>query len=138
MRPAMEIILKLTDDLLALLTAPSSCYLATSMSDGSPQLTQTWVDTDGEHVLINSVRGHLKVRNVERDPRVAVAISDPNKPARYVQVRGRVIDVTTEGAAEHIEKLAQRYLGGPYPWYGGRDQTRVIITIEATAISGNG
>jgi PPOX class probable F420-dependent enzyme len=138
MRPAMEIILKLTDDLLALLTGPSSCYLATSMSDGSPQVTQTWVDTDGEHVLINSVQGHLKVRNVERDPRVAVAISDPNKPSRYVQVRGRVIDVTTEGAAEHIEKLAQRYLGGPYPWYGGRDQTRVIITIEATAISGNG
>jgi PPOX class probable F420-dependent enzyme len=130
--------MKLTDDVLALLIGPSSCYLATSMSDGSPQVTQTWVDTDGEHVLINSVQGHLKVRNVERDPRVAVAISDPNKPSRYVQVRGRVIDVTTEGAREHIEKLAQRYLGGPYPWYGGRDQTRVIITIEASAISGNG
>jgi PPOX class probable F420-dependent enzyme len=130
--------MKLTDDVLALLIGPSSCYLATSMSDGSPQVTQTWVDTDGEHLLINSVRGHLKVRNVERDPRVAVAISDPNKPSRYVQVRGRVIDVTTDGAAEHIEKLAQRYLGGPYPWYGGRDQTRVIMTIEATAISGNG
>jgi PPOX class probable F420-dependent enzyme len=130
--------MKLTDDVLALLIGPSSCYLATSMSDGSPQVTQTWVDTDGEHVLINSVQGHLKVRNVERDPRVAVAISDPTKPSRYVQVRGRVIDVTTEGAREHIEKLAQRYLGGPYPWYGGRDQTRVIITIEASAISGNG
>jgi PPOX class probable F420-dependent enzyme len=130
--------MKLTDDLLTLLTGPSSCYLATSMSDGSPQLTQTWVDTDGEHVLINSVLGHLKVRNVERDPRVAVAISDPDKPSRYVQVRGRVTDITTEGAVEHIEKLAQRYLGGPYPWYGGRDQTRVIMTIEATAISGIG
>jgi PPOX class probable F420-dependent enzyme len=133
-----EITVKLTDDLLALLTGPSTCYLATSMNDGSPQLTQTWVDTDGEHVLINSVLGHLKVRNVERDPRVAVVISEPSKPSQYVQVRGRVIDVTTEGAAEHIEKLAQRYLGGPYPWYGGRDQTRVILTIEATAISGIG
>jgi PPOX class probable F420-dependent enzyme len=132
---AQETIVKLPEDLLALLREPSTCYLATSMADGSPQLTQTWVDTDGEHVLINSVRGHLKVRNIERDPRVAVAISDPDKPVRYFQVRGRVRDVTTDGAAEHIEKLAQRYLGGPYPWYGGRDQTRVLITIEADKIS---
>jgi PPOX class probable F420-dependent enzyme len=132
---AQETIVKLPEDLLALLREPSTCYLATSMADGSPQLTQTWVDTDGEHVLINSVRGHLKVKNIERDPRVAVAISDPDKPVRYFQVRGRVLDVTTDGAAEHIEKLAQRYLGGPYPWYGGRHQTRVLITIEADKIS---
>jgi PPOX class probable F420-dependent enzyme len=135
---AQETIVKLPEDLLALLREPSTCYLATSMADGSPQLTQTWVDTDGEHVLINSVQGHVKVRNIERDPRVAVAISDPDKPSRYFQVRGRVLDVTTDGAAEHIEKLAQRYLGGPYPWYGGRDQTRVLITIEASKISGTG
>jgi PPOX class probable F420-dependent enzyme len=131
-------IVKLPEDLLALLSEPSTCYLATSMADGSPQLTQTWVDTDGEHVLINTVQGHLKVRNIERDPRVAVAISDPNKPSRYFQVRGRVLDVTTDGAADHIEKLAQRYLGGPYPWYGGRDQTRLLITIEAGKISSMG
>jgi PPOX class probable F420-dependent enzyme len=131
-------IVKLPEDLLALLREPSTCYLATSMADGSPQLTQTWVDTDGEHVLINTVQGHLKVRNIERDPRVAVAISDPDKPSRYFQVRGRVLDVTTDGAAEHIEKLAQRYLGGPYPWYGGRDQIRVLITIEAGQISSMG
>jgi len=129
---------QLPEDLLALLREPSSCYLATSMADGSPQLTQTWVDTDGEHVLINTVQGHLKVRNIERDPRVAVAISDPDKPSRYFQVRGRVLDVTTDGAAEHIEKLAQRYLGAPYPWYGGRDQTRLLITIEAGHISSMG
>src|ERR1700677_2754680 len=108
------------------------------MADGSPHLTQTWVDTDGEHVLINSVQGHVKVRNIERDPRVAVAISDPDKPSRYFQVRGRVLDVTTDGAAEHIEKLAQRYLGCPYSWYGGRGQTRLLITIEASKDSGMG
>jgi PPOX class probable F420-dependent enzyme len=128
--------MKLTEDLLALLSEPSTCFLATSMADGSPQLTQTWVDTDGEHILINSVQGHVKARNIERDPRVAVAVSDPAQPSRYFQVRGRVIDVTTEGAVEHIEKLAQRYLGGPYPWYGGRDQIRLLITIEAEKISG--
>jgi PPOX class probable F420-dependent enzyme len=124
--------------LLELLRQPSPCYLATSMPDGSPQLTQTWVDTDGEHILINSVAGFQKVRNIERDPRVALAVSDPADPARYFAVRGRVLDVTTDGAVEHIEKLAQRYLGGPYPWYGGRDQTRLLITIEAGKINNMG
>jgi PPOX class probable F420-dependent enzyme len=66
--------------LLELLRRPSTCYVATTMADGSPQLTQTWVDTDGERILINSVQGFLKVKNVERDPRVAVAVSDPDNP----------------------------------------------------------
>jgi PPOX class probable F420-dependent enzyme len=130
--------MELSKDLLELLNRPSTCFVATTMVDGSPQLTQTWVDTDGERVLINSVRGFLKVRNIERDPRVAVAVSDPDEPRRYFQVRGRVVDVTTEGAADHIEKLSQKYLGGPYPWFGGRDQVRVIITIEPEKVSGMG
>ncbi len=128
-------IMKLSEELLVLLRQPSICYIATLMPDGSPQLTQTWVDTDGEHVIINSVQGYVKLKNVARDPRVAVAISDPQNTRRYFQVRGRVVKVTTEGAAEHIEKLAQKYLGRPYPWYGGRDQVRVIIVIEPEKIS---
>ena len=129
---------KLSEDLLALLRQPSTCYLATAMADGSPQMTQTWVDTDGEHVLINSVQGYVKIRNIARDPRVAVAISAPDNPSRYFQVRGRVVDVTTNGAADHIEKLAQKYLGTPYPWYGGRDQVRVIIVIEPEKVTSMG
>ncbi len=123
-------------ELLAMLRRPSSCFVTTLMPDGSPQLTLTWVDTDGTNILINSVRGHQKVRNIERDPRVAVAVSDPAVPARYFAVRGRVADVTTDGAVDHIELLAQRYLGTPYPWYGGRDQVRLILTIEAARITG--
>lgn len=130
--------MKLTDDLLDLLQGASTCYVATSMADGSPQVTQTWVDTDGEHVLVNSVQTHLKVRNLRRDPRVAVAVSDPANPSRYVQIRGRVLEITTEGAVDHIEKLAQRYTGGPYAWYGGRDQVRVILVIEPERISRTG
>ncbi|MGC5015904.1 TIGR03618 family F420-dependent PPOX class oxidoreductase [Streptosporangium sp. DT93] len=130
--------MKLTEELLTLLRRPSTCYLATSMADGSPQLTQTWADTDGEHVIINSVQSHLKTRNIERDPRVAVAVSDPADPSRYVQIRGRVVKVTTDGAVDHIEMLAQRYLGTPYPWYGGRDQVRVIFVIEPEKISAMG
>lgn len=108
------------------------------MPDGSPQVTQTWVDTDGEHVIINTVEGFVKLRNIARDPRVAVAIGDPEQPFRYFQVRGHVIATTTEGGAEHIEMLSQKYTGQPYAWYGGRDQVRVIVTIAADAVSGMG
>jgi PPOX class probable F420-dependent enzyme len=129
---------RLPEALLALLRQPSLCFLATTMADGSPQVTETWVDTDGEHLLINSVKTHVKVRNVERDPRVAVAIAEPRSPSRYFQVRGRVLSVTTDGAVDHIEALAQRYLGKPYPWFGGRDQIRVILTIAPESVSGMG
>jgi PPOX class probable F420-dependent enzyme len=126
----------LTEQLLELLEAPSLCFLATTMPDGSPQLTETWVDTDGDHIVINTVAGFQKLRNIARDPRVAVAIADATDPTRYLQVRGRVIETTTEGAVDHIEKLAQKYLGKPYPWFGGRDQQRVIVVIEADRITG--
>ena len=128
----------LPSGLLALLREASPCFITTLMPDGSPQLTQTWVDTDGAHILINTVEGFQKVRNVRRDPRVAVAVSDPTNPSRYFAVRGEVVGVTTDGATEHIEQLAQRYLGTPYPWYGGRDQTRLLLTIEARKIHSMG
>jgi PPOX class probable F420-dependent enzyme len=115
--------------LIALLRSASTCYLTTLMPDGSPQLTQTWADTDGQHILINSVTGYQKLRNIQRDPRVAVAVSDPAHPSRYITARGRVTETRTAGATEHIEALAQKYLGSPYPWYGGRNQQRVILVI---------
>ena len=128
----------LPDDLLDLLRKPSPCFLSTLMADGSPQVTETWVHTDGEHVIINTVVGFVKVRNVERDPRVAVAIQDPENPFRYIQVRGEVVNMTTEGGAESIEALSQKYTGQPYPWYGGRDQQRIVLTIKANSVSGQG
>jgi PPOX class probable F420-dependent enzyme len=126
--------MELPADLIDLLRRTSTCYLATTMRDGSPQLTQVWGDTDGEHVVINTVRGHQKARNIERDPRVAVTVSDPKDPSSYHSVRGSVVEVTTEGAAEHIEALAQRYLGHSYPWYGGRDQVRLVVRIRAERV----
>lgn len=125
----------LPDALLGLLRQPSPCFLATLMPDGAPQMTQTWVDTDGRNVLINTVDGHQKVANMRRDPRVAVNVADAADPSRYIEVRGRVVAISEDGAAEHIETLAQRYLGGPYPWFGGRDQTRLLVTIEPERIT---
>ncbi len=126
----------LPESVVTLLRGVGSCYVATLMPDGSPQLTQTWVDTDGEHVIVNTVVGYQKARNVARDPRVSVTVSDAEDPTRYVEIRGRVVRSTTDGGAEHIEALAQRYTGGPYPWWGGRDQQRLILTIAPEKIQG--
>jgi PPOX class probable F420-dependent enzyme len=117
-----------------LLRRPSPCFLATLMPDGSPQVTQTWVDTDGTHVLVNTVEGHQKVRNVRRDPRVSLDVADPEDVSSYVEVRGRVVEITPEGAAAHIEQLARRYLGRSYPGFGGRDGARLLLRIEADAV----
>jgi PPOX class probable F420-dependent enzyme len=125
-------------ELVELLHTPATCYLATLMPDGSPQLTQTWVDSDGLHVLINTVQTHQKVRNVTRDPRVALTVSDPARPSRYTEVRGRVVEMTTAGAADHIEVLSQRYTGRPYPWFGGRDQQRLLLIIAVDRVRSQG
>src|SRR5882757_9394418 len=109
----------LPDGLLDLLRKPSPCFVATLMPDGSPQLTQTWVTTDGEHVVLNIVDGSQKVRNLARDARVAINVVDPDEVFRYYAVRGRVIDRTTEGARESIDEISQKYLGIPYPNFSG-------------------
>ncbi len=128
----------LPEGLLDLLRKPSPCFVATVNPDGSPQLTQTWVDTDGEHVLVNTVEGTQKIRNLRRDGRVTLNVADADQLARYFRIRGRVVSVSTEGGVDHIEALSQRYTGGPYAWYGGRDQVRVIVTIEAEQVAGIG
>jgi PPOX class probable F420-dependent enzyme len=128
----------LPEDLVAVLREPNPCFLATTMPDGSPQLTRTWVDTDGRHILVNTAQGHQKVRNVRRDPRVALNVVDASRPGRYYEVRGRVVATTTDGAVDHVEALSRRYTGGPYPWFGGRDQVRVLLTIEADRIRSAG
>ncbi|WP_243788718.1 TIGR03618 family F420-dependent PPOX class oxidoreductase [Saccharopolyspora gloriosae] len=123
--------MELPEDLLDLLRKPSPCFVATAMPDGAPQLTQTWCDTDGEHVLINMVEGSQKVRNLRRDPRVAVNVTDPEHSARYYALRGRVVDIRHDGAVEHIHELSHRYLGMPYPWFGGeQEEDRLLARIS--------
>ncbi|HEY5843457.1 MAG TPA: TIGR03618 family F420-dependent PPOX class oxidoreductase [Mycobacterium sp.] len=122
-------------ELLDLLRRPSPCFIATVMPDGSPQLTQTWVTTDGEHVVVNVVDGLQKARNIARDPRVAVNIVDPDDTSRHYAVRGRVIASTTEGGAESIDEISQKYLGMPYPNFRGVPETRRVVTIEADSVT---
>jgi PPOX class probable F420-dependent enzyme len=104
--------------------------LTTLMPDGSPQTTPVWVDTDGEYVIFNSAKGRQKDRNVRRDPRVALAIVDPDNPYRYLEVRGKVAEITEHGADAHIDKMAKKYLGqDKYP-YRQDSEVRVIYKIR--------
>jgi PPOX class probable F420-dependent enzyme len=126
----------LPEGLIDLLHKPSPCFIATLMPDGSPQLTETWVTTDGDNVVINIVDGMQKARNVARDPRVAVNVVDPDDVRRFYAVRGRVVKTSTEGARESIDEISHKYLGIPYPNFSGNpDETRLLIIIEADRVT---
>jgi PPOX class probable F420-dependent enzyme len=111
-----------------LMREPAYCQLATLMPDGASQNTQVWVETDGEHILVNSAEGRQKVNNVRRDPRVALNVVDPTNAWRIASVRGRVVDVTTKGADRLIDELAKKYLNEEaYPF---RQPGEVRLTIK--------
>jgi PPOX class probable F420-dependent enzyme len=104
--------------------------LGTIMPDGSPQVTPVWVDVEGDLVIFNSAKGRQKDRNVRRDPRVALAIVDPENPYRYLEIRGKVVEITEQGADAHIDKMAKKYLGvDSYP-YRQASEVRVIYKIR--------
>lgn len=109
--------------------ARAFAYLATLMSDGSPQLTSVWFDVEGGHIRINTARGRVKDRNMRARPQVALLIADTQDPFyRYIQVRGRVVEFTEEGGLEHINKLSLQY--DNKPWKPVEGQTRVIFKIK--------
>lgn len=104
--------------------------LATVNADGTPQVTPVWVDYDGDYVLVNSARGRRKDKNMERNRAVALSIQDPDNPYRYLEVRGNVTEITEQGAAQHIDKMAKKYIGlDKYPW-SKPDEVRVIYKIK--------
>src|SRR3982074_2036040 len=93
-----------------LTTKKAFAQLATLHPDGSPQVTPVWVDFDGTHVVINTAKGRVKAKNLAREPRVAIALSDPDNPYRYVAIQGRVVEMTETGGDAHIDKMAKKYL----------------------------
>lgn len=125
------------ENYLDLFQKPAFAHLTTLMPDGSPQVSPVWCEYDGTHVLINSAKGRQKDRNMRREPRVALAISDPANPYRYLQVRGTVVDITEQGADAHIDKLSHKYMGKDYP-YRDPSSTRVIYKIRADHASASG
>ena len=118
-----------------LLEKKAFAHLGTTMKDGSPQVTPVWFDYDGTHIRVNSAKGRWKDKNMRQRPRVALSISDPDNPYRYMQVRGAVVQVTETGADAHIDSLAKKYLGeDKYPFRQPGEE-RVIYKIAVERVS---
>ena len=121
---------EIAKEFIDLFSKRAFAHLATLMPDGSPQVTPVWVDYDGNHVIVNSARGRQKDRNISCDRRVSIEIIDPDDPYRYIQIRGIVEEISEDGAAEHIDKMAKKYLGlDKYP-YRRPDEIRVLFKIR--------
>ena len=109
--------------------------IATVMPDGSPQVTPVWFDYDGNYLRVNSAKGRVKDKNMRRNKNVALSIQDPDNAYRYLAVRGKVDEITEEGADAHIDSLAKKYLGkDKYP-FRGPDEERVIYKIRPEKVS---
>jgi PPOX class probable F420-dependent enzyme len=121
---------KIPEKYLDLFAKKAFASLATLMPDGKPQVTPVWCDIDGDHVLVNSAKGRVKDRNMRRDPRVSLALIDPDNPYRYLQLQGRVVEITEDGADAHIDKMAKKYTGqDKYP-FRQPGEVRVLYRIE--------
>jgi PPOX class probable F420-dependent enzyme len=113
-------------------------HLATLMADGRPQVTPVWVDLDGSHIRVNSAKGRVKDKNMRRNKRVALSIADPDNPYRYLAVQGEVVDVTEEGADDHINSLAKKYLGKDLYPFRQPGEVRVIYKIRPDRVTQSG
>ena len=120
-----------------LLQKKAFANLGTLMPDGQPQVTPVWFDYDGTYFIVNTAKGRVKDRNMRRDPRVSLAIMDPENPYRYLEVRGRVAEITEDGAVAHIDKMAKKYLGvDKYP-YAQPGEQRVLFKIAPERLCSN-
>jgi PPOX class probable F420-dependent enzyme len=111
-----------------LVECPPVAALTTLMPDGYPQTSVVWCDFDGECVRVNTMRGFAKERNMRRDPRVTLLCYDPRQPLRYLEVRGTAVEMTEEGAAEHLDALASKYAGRPIRYFGDAIPARFAET----------
>ena len=126
---------RLPDDFRDLFEKKAFGMFATLMPDGSPQATPVWVDYRGGEIWVNSALGRQKDRNVRRDPRVALTVIDPDNAYRYIEVRGRVREITEDGADAHIDAMAKKYLGqDKYPFRQPGEQ-RVLFKIAIEHVS---
>lgn len=113
---------------LDLVGCPAVATLTTLGRDGYPHTTVVWCDFDGECIRINTMRGFVKDRNMRHDPRVTLLCFDPREPLRYLEVRGRVIEVTEAGARQHLDQLASAYSGRPVHFFGDSIPARFAET----------
>jgi PPOX class probable F420-dependent enzyme len=126
---------KLTESARKMLEGKNFVYIATVNPDGTPQVTPTWVDTDGNFVLINTAVGRVKHRNVKKNPHVALAITDQANPYNLILIKGKVVDqITGHVAEDHIDKMAKKYQGlEKYP-HRTPGEKRILLKIEPVRV----
>ncbi len=130
----MQISRELTDSAIGLFKGKNFAFIASLMSDGSPQITPVWIDYDGKFFLVNTAEGRTKQKNFKRDSRVALSVVDQANPYNTVSVRGRVVEQTANGADEHADRLAKKYLGvDKYP-FKAPGEKRIILKIKPDKI----
>ena len=100
-----------------LLNGPRVAALTTVMPDGFPQTTVVWCNFDGTYVLVNTMRGFRKEKNMRANPKVTLLCYDPRRPLRYLEIRGNVVEMTEDGAMEHLDGLSELYTG-TRPYFG--------------------
>jgi PPOX class probable F420-dependent enzyme len=113
-------------------------HLATLMPDGRPQVTPVWVDLDGSYIRVNSAKGRVKDKNMRRNKRVALSITDPDNPYRYLAVQGEVVGVTEKGADDHINAFAKKYLGKDQYPFRQPGEVRVTYKIRPDRVTQSG
>ena len=128
---------KLPAHLVQLIDKKTFAHLATVMPDGSPQVSPIWIDHEGGYIVINSAKGRVKDRNIRKNPAVALSLVDPDNAYQFVMVRGRVVEITEEGADQHIDRMAKKYLEqDKYP-YRTSSEVRVIYKVLPDQVSGS-
>ncbi len=115
-----------------LLDGPTYAVLATVNRDGSPQTSTMWVTRDGDDVVFSTTASRQKARNLRRDPRVSVMLTDPDNPFRYAEVRGTAT-LTEEGGPELIQELGHKYTGEPFP-EDAPGVVRLVVRVTPTKV----
>jgi PPOX class probable F420-dependent enzyme len=118
-----------------ILAAPNFASIATTLPDGAPHVSTVWIDLDGDDVLVNTGEGLVKTANMRRDPRVAISVFDREDPYEQVVIHGTVVGITRDGADDHIDRLATKYLDVEgYPWREPGER-RVIVRVRVQRVS---
>ena len=129
--------IELPEPIKQFLTAKAYGHVVTRNKDGSPQMSMVWMDVDGNEVLFNTAEGRVKPRNLRRDPRILISVQNPLSPQGHAIFYGTAT-VTEEGAEQHIDKLAKRFLGvDKYP-YRAPGEKRLIVRTQVDRIGGFG
>ena len=130
----MKILKEITPEVEKLFKDKNFASLATMMGDCAPQVTPVWVDYDQGNILINTAEGRTKTRNVAKNPNVAVCVTDSANPYTMVAVRGRMIEKTSQGADEHIDRMAKKYLGADKYPFRAPGEKRVLLKIKPESV----